>query len=167
MHVANHVWAVTDFDPYLCNRRTDRPHRKRDHVHGTAFHAALVKTFHGLLEFSRCNQLFVGPASSLEEVEIYVRSSTRATSLDRTGKENCWDVFSARWHCRLQSSLPSSGHILLRSITPIDTVRLTHICNFLYPRAQFFIFHCYIHERLSSKKYFPFSRSDSLSKKIQ
>ena len=84
--------AVGQLDADLGDRRAERAHRERHHVHRAAAHAAGEQRLRRpVCSSARISagaiQLLVGPASSLLCVQMKVRSSTRATSLGSLQRE--------------------------------------------------------------------------------
>ena len=50
MHIDHNIRGIGKLDADLGDVGTDRAHRERDDVHGTALHAAVVQSEHGLLQ---------------------------------------------------------------------------------------------------------------------
>ena len=53
VHVQNNIDGVSQLNANLCQRRTDRAHRIRDHVHGSALHYAVIQRNELCLHFFR------------------------------------------------------------------------------------------------------------------
>jgi hypothetical protein len=64
VHVADHVRAVRDLDPYLGDGGIDGAHREGYHIHGATPHAPLIETPHRRFEFPGCNPV-VGRAGGV------------------------------------------------------------------------------------------------------
>ena len=76
------VGGVGDLDADVRERRAERAHAERHHVHGAAPHRAPEQAPRGADRISAGScQLLVGPASASSVEQMKVRSSTRATSL--------------------------------------------------------------------------------------
>ena len=80
-HRDRDVGGVGELDADVGDRRAERAHRERDHVHRAALHRALEE----LARASRASRpgrasCWSGPASSSCSEQMKVRSSTRATS---------------------------------------------------------------------------------------
>ena len=52
-HIDNDISRIGDLDTDLGNRRADRPHRERNHVHGATLHAAFEQAVQGSAHFFR------------------------------------------------------------------------------------------------------------------
>jgi hypothetical protein len=125
-HVHGHVRRIGQFHADVRDRRTQRAHRERHHVHGAAAHAAVEQAVQRLRISAGAVQLLVGPASSFFSEQMKVRSSTRHVGRIGQGQERVLALG------RVQAAHGAGGdHLLaqaviffLRAIAPVDLVRL-------------------------------------------
>ena len=139
-HVHDDVRRVGQLDADLRDRRADRAHAERDHVHRAAAHRSRRTSARSVPFISRGSiQLLVGPASPFVTEQMYVRSSTRATSpgSERPRKQPGRSVVvQPDERAGVDHLVAEPVVLLLRAVAPVDLVRLAQRRDVLDPQRQ-------------------------------
>jgi hypothetical protein len=139
-HVDGHIRRIGQFDADVGDRRTQRTHRERHHVHRAAGHAAVEQAVQGGRISSGSTQLLVGPACSLVPEQMKVRSSTRATSLGSEQRQvgiRALGRVQALHGAGLDHLRAQAVVLFLRAVAPVDGVGLGQGGNVGHPIDEF------------------------------
>ena len=142
-HIDNNVGAICNLDADFSNRRADWTHRKGNNVECAAFHASVIKSGHGLLEFFRINPI-VGRAGRLLGLRCDVGSIFNAGNIGCVTSEEVTP--GALFFVEFDTGTAGNHHVeerlvlFLRAVTPVNLVGLCKFCNFVNPGLQFFVF---------------------------
>ena len=138
-HVQHHVDAVGQFHADLAERRTDRPHREGNHVHGAAAHRTAenlgrfrVRLFRIFPVVGRTGVLFI--VATDESLVFHPRHIERVRAMVETPRE----LFLVQ-----PQDFPGCARfifklllLLLRTVNPDDLVRQAQGSHFLDPVSQ-------------------------------
>ena len=142
-HVDHDIGRIGNFHADVSDRRTERTHRERDDVHRAALHAALEQAVQGFAHLGRFFPV-IGRAGVFLLLGADVGAVFDAGNVGRIGESQVGvrafllvelDQGAGFNHFRAQAVV-----FFLRTIRPIDLVRLGQRCDFSDPLLEAFVF---------------------------
>ena len=141
-HVDNNVGGVGDFNADLGDGRTDGAHGEGDDVHGTALHAAVIETEHGLFEFFGVDPV-VGGTGGFLSFGSDEGTGFNAGNVGRIGAEQqaVRTLFGVEADCETAFDHLVAETIIFffGTVTPVDRIRLADSGPLVDPCDQLLI----------------------------
>ena len=147
VHVQNNINRVSQLNANLSQRRTDRAHGVRDHVHGSALHYAVIQRDELCLHLFRIHPV-VGRASAFlglgadESTIFYTCNVVRESTVVQTARQllRIQLVHLVMVAFRQRSYFFCQGiQLFLRAVDPYDLFRLCQSDHFVNPLQYIFI----------------------------
>ena len=147
VHVQNNINRVSQLNANLSQRRTDRAHGVRDHVHGSALHYAVIQRDELCLHLFRIHPV-VGRASAFlglgadESTIFYTCNVVRESTVVQTARQllRIQLVHLVTVAFRQRSYFFCQGiQLFLRAVDPYDLFRLCQSDHFVNPLQYIFI----------------------------
>ena len=147
VHVQNNIDGVSQFHANLCERRTDRTHRIRDYIHGSALHNAVIQRNELCLHFVRshpvvgraCIFLLLGADESSVFYSCYI---IRQRSVIQTARQ----LFRIQLIHLIPVAFRQRSNFFCQciqlffgTIDPYDLVRLGQSNHFVNPCQNIFV----------------------------
>ncbi len=143
MHVGHHVRRVGDLDANVRNRRADRTHTVRNHVHRAAGHGPGVEPLQLLFHLGRIFPI-VGWAGLVfglraDESSVFDPGHVRRIGPDQNAVRTL--LLRETNGCAGQHHQSQHALVFLRgAVTPVNSIRFAELRRFFHPLCQTFVF---------------------------